>query len=50
MLDALVAAASWRSWDHLHRQLGRTPDRAARAMELLVRGILAGGHPVADRS
>jgi hypothetical protein len=47
VLDALEAATSWNS--HL-RELGRAPDRAARAMELLVRGILGGAFRQGDRA
>jgi hypothetical protein len=50
LLDALEAATSWRSWNHLHVDLGRSSERAARAMELLVRGILGGAHLMEDRS
>lgn len=43
--DALEAAASWESWDHLRSDVGRSPQRVLRAMELLVRTTLvAAGH------
>lgn len=50
VLDALEAATSWRSWNHLQVDLGRSAERAARAMEVLVRGILGGAFLVEDRS
>lgn len=50
VLDALEAATSWRSWNHLQVDLGRSSERAARAMELLVRGVLGGSLLLEDRS
>jgi hypothetical protein len=47
VLDALTAATSWRSWNHLRTDLGRSPARASRATELLLRSILAGAEPPA---
>jgi hypothetical protein len=36
LLDALESATSWESWNHLRSDLGRSPWRAERAMDLLV--------------
>jgi TetR/AcrR family transcriptional regulator of autoinduction and epiphytic fitness len=46
LLDALVSATSWESWTHLRFNLGRSPSRAERAMDLVVRAaIVVGTHP-----
>lgn len=45
LLDALETASSPRSWNHLRGELGRSPARAARATELLLRSILAEAAP-----
>ena len=38
-LDALEVSTSFETWDHLRRQCRRSPNAAARVMELLVSGV-----------
>ncbi|MGV3759289.1 MAG: TetR/AcrR family transcriptional regulator [Actinomycetota bacterium] len=40
VLDALDAACSWGTWDHLRTGLGRSPEEAARIVGRLVHALL----------